>query len=678
MIDLSTIGDDYIRDRLMDLTTEIIPASPVEFSEDKRYLPPSVTDYPGYINFDMTPHLIEPLESMDVRDPCREGTFMKGHQIGASTILESIIFYFAAHIKTVPCMYVTADGGLSSARIEHNFLPMFRQSGMDIFRSADTGNSRKKGVTKEFMQWIGGGYLVPFGAKNADKMRQFSIAVLIMDEVGAWVDVKDGDPVELLKNRTSGFRSKKIMIVSTPTLEGSCKCYKQFLRGDQRVYKNRCLRCGYPQDLRLEGQNKQTGKRYGMDWDYDEKGKLDEGSVRYLCKNCGHPHMENDKVRFIRTDRSFEPGEHDPDVTYRQQQSFWEPTATPAGPNIRSWHAPTMISKIQPWYQLVYTWLDAFDKKTRKVRDVQKLRVLYNNGLGWPFRDSGDRVSLRAASAHRRLYYHKGEIPNEQIGKYCDTSVMFLTCTVDVQKAFLSVAIWGWAVGVEYGYNPWLIDYFRIDEESEEGCASIDAAAWGKLQEIKDTGQWTSDDGKKYPIWMMLVDARWGESTATVVEFCKQWEHWVYPIMGTPRPPKSSKIIEFREAKTRSGDFYYEITVDHYKDRIAPALRRVWREEEGAQPPYLLNLPVDISSDEIKELTKEYKAEKVWPDGTVTTSWHRPNGAHNELWDLLVYGHASVEILAWMVCVKHYKLETVDWYQFWEYCKTGVFWQEAD
>lgn len=677
MIDLSMVGDDYVRDRIFDLTTEIIPASPVEFSEDKRYLPPSVTDYPGYINFDMTPHLIEPLEAMDVRSPVREGTFMKGHQIGASTLLESVVFYFAAHIKTVPCMYVTADRGLSSARIEHNFLPMFHQSGLDIFQSADTGNTRKKGVTKEHMQWIGGGYMVPFGAKNADKMRSFSIAVLIMDEVGTWTDVKDGDPVALLKNRTSGFKNKKIMIVSTPTLEGSCKCYRQFLRGDQRVYKCRCLRCGFPQELRWEGINKETGKRYGMDWDYNSDGQLDEDTVRYACRNCGHEHLESDKVRFISNDKPFAPGEHDVSVIDRNRQSFWDPTKKAVGPNILSWHSPTVISKIQPWYQPVYDWLDAYNRDTRKVKDVSKLRVFYNNTLGWPFREHGGRVREREVSVHRRLFYKKGDVPNVEIEKYCDTGVLFLTCTVDVQKAFLSVSIWGCAAGVDYGFNSWLIDYFQIDEDSKEGCASADAAAWGKLQEIIDTGTWTSDDGKTYALSLTLIDARWGESTATVVDFCKKWENWVYPIMGTSRPAKSSKIVEFREAKTRSGDFYYEVTVDYYKDRIAPALRREWREEDGNQPPYLFSAPVDISQDELKELTKEWRAEKLWPDGSITHTWHRPNNAHNELWDLLVYFHASVEILAWMVCVKVYQMETVDWPQFWEYCKTGVFWEKA-
>ena len=57
------------------------------------------------------------------------------------------------------------------------------------------------------------------------------------------------------------------------------------------------------------------------------------------------------------------------------------------------------------------------------------------------------------------------------------------------------------------------------------------------------------------------------------------------------------------------------------------------------------------------------------PKGRVSYYWHRPSGAKNELWDLLTYAHAAVEILAFSICIEHYELETVDWTEFWNYCE---------
>jgi phage terminase large subunit GpA-like protein len=659
VIDLSSVGEEYVISRLLDLTDDIRQLSPVEYSEENRYLPPSVTQFPGYIDFDLTPHLIEPLECMDVRSPIREGCFMKGHQIGASTILESTQFYFSAHIKTVPIMYVTADRELAASRLELNFIPMFSQSGMNIFQTGDEGNTRKTGKTRERLQWIGGGYMVPFGAKNADKMRQFSIAVLVMDEVGAWTDLKDGDPVELLKDRTSGFEGvNKILIVSTPTIEGSCKMFKQFIRGDQRVYKFRCLDCGYPQQMRWSGTNRETGKGYGFYWDYTSEGQLDESTVRYLCRNCGRPHLEDEKYKFI-----------------TKESCFWDPTATAVGPNIRSWHAPSFISRIQPWYKHVYKWLSAVDAKSGRVKDTSAMQVFYNNVLGWPWRVEGGRVRFTSVSAHRRMFYRKGEIPNREIEQHCITGVLFLTMTVDVHKAHLNVAIWGWTAGDGFGFNPWLIDYFQILDDSEVGFESIDAPGWGELAEIIDNRSWKSDDGKEYRLIVSLIDSGYAESV--VVDFCRQWAGGVWPIKGDNQTLTTKGIKSFSASKTKTGELLYVITVNHYKDRIAPVLRRTWRPDEGIQRPYTFNAPVDMTDDELKELTREYKIEKKFPNGRKVYEWHRPHGADNELWDLIVYGHASVEIIAQRICMEEYELDAVDWQRFWDYCRTGVFWVNA-
>ena len=66
-------------------------------------------------------------------------------------------------------------------------------------------------------------------------MRSAAVRVLILDEVSSYPHTtEDGDPVELANKRADTFGdSKKILAVSTPTIEGKCKfleCLKNQIR----------------------------------------------------------------------------------------------------------------------------------------------------------------------------------------------------------------------------------------------------------------------------------------------------------------------------------------------------------------------------------------------------------------------------------------------------------------
>jgi len=352
MCNIEVIGSAWASQMADDLTHEIKQLSPVEFNQRRRFLPASVTSNPGYINYNRTPYWIEILECFDVRSPVREVAVLKAVQTAYSTILESILLYFAAHIRTVPCMYSNATVDMARARIKRNYLPMFQQSGLaGIFQSSDIGNTRKRGITKDELQWVGGGYLVPKGAQTSAHMTDISILLMLMDELDRWPDVTDGDPVQLFKDRTTAFTEVcKIFMGSTPGIYGASRIEEQWLRGDQRKYKVRCLKCGRPQELRFDGKNDE-GKHYGLEWDFNDAGTLDIETVRYHCKNCLHPHMEHDKVRFI-----------------SRENAYWKPTAAPAEPNIRSYQVTGLMSRRSPWYKGVSMYLEAFSTRAARSR----------------------------------------------------------------------------------------------------------------------------------------------------------------------------------------------------------------------------------------------------------------------------------------------------------------------
>ena len=662
MSELATLGAEWIVAEVNDLTDHITRVKPTEFNEQYRYLPESVTSIPGYLRYDVNPFMREIVDCFDVDSPVREVNVKKGVQITYTTALESALLYFMGHVKTLPCMFMTADKELAKARIENNIIPMINQSGFShIIRSSDEGNSRKTGKTADHIQWEGGGYLAPFGAKNADKMRSFSIAILLKDEIDAWPDKvgKDGDPDAISDDRCSGYwERRKIFRGSTPLLKGLSKIEKAFLRGDQRVYRVLCKSCNYPQRLRWHSMDEKTGIIGGFLWETDN-GVLIPESVSYCCQACGHPHYEHDKERLFS----------------ESQGAHWHPTARPEDHMIRSYHLPALYSPIgmQPWYKCVNAYLAGFDPVERKVRDIGKFQVFYNNVLAEPFEVMGSKVQFKQVSGHRRAVYRLGEIPNTYALEHSESFILFLTCQVDVHKNNLAVAVMGWT----RGFRCYLIDYWRFEVSGDQDdCSELTSPVWGRLRELIEETVYTADDGRRYRIVMTFIDA--GYANDTVTQFCADYQSSVFPILGRDRPAKNQRIKEFDDFTTKLGTVGYRILVDHYKDRIAPVLRREWVEEAGMQKTYHFNAPVDISDKQLNELTVETRREKTDDNGNTTYYWHRPGNAKNELWDLLGYGHAIVEVIAWLICIEHFELDKVDWEQFWDLIEQKEYYIEKN
>lgn len=652
MHEMDGIGKDWLLDYAMGMQDSISHLTPVEFNEKHRYLPASVTSMPGFISYSINPYMKEILNCFDVNSSVREVTLKKGVQITYSTLLESGSFYYMGHVKTAPIMYLTADQALSQARIENNFLPMIHQSGFsDIIQSSDEGNTRKSGSTVHHIQFKGGGYLVPYGAKSPTKLRSFSIMVSLQDEIDAWPLVvgKDGDPIYLASDRCSSYwEQRKIFRGSTPLIKGTSKVEEYYLKGDQRKYHVLCLGCGYPQALQWSGKNGRTGKKFGFAWDLeDEVLQLD--SVRYHCSNCNHAHYENDKEILF----SEESGAH------------WQPTARPIEPNIRSYHLPSFYSPVgmQPWYKSVSSYLAGFDPVEKKVTNIGAFQVFINNVCAEPFEQTGSKISFILVSGHRRHEYKKGQIPNKLAMRVCAGAILFLTCQVDVHKYNLTVSIMGWTKDSRC----FLIDYFILESDKKKGeCGEEDNFVWGLLREVIEERLYIADDGKKYKIAITLIDS--GYSNSTIVNFCSAYASGVYPIIGRDRPAKSQRIKEFGEFTTQIGTVGYRIIVDHYKDRLAPVLRREWSQDTGEiQKPYHFNAPIDTTDAELKQLTVETRRERRDEKGRVSYYWHRPGNAPNELFDCLVYGNAAVEILAWSICIQRFELDNVDWEKFWKF-----------
>lgn len=580
--------------------------------------------------------------------------FMKGVQVCATTgVLENGIGYYVAHVKSAPMMMITADAELAKLRMESCITPMIQHSDLaHLIKSTDEGNARKTGKTDRKIEWVGGGFLIPFGAQNANKLRSIPIQILLRDEIDGWPDVvgKDGDPMKLSADRTAAYESnRKIVDISTPLIKGSSKIESQFLLGDQRHYHVCCLNCGHSQRLRWQRTDPDTGSVTGITWDTDqETGHLVPGSVRYLCESCSHPHTNDDKTRLLAPENGAQ----------------WVPSALPASPDRRSYHLSALYSPVgmQTWEACVRKWLEAWDVKNNRPRDLAALQVFYNNVLGETFELRGEKLKFEAVSGHRRAVYKYGEIPNEWAAQHAGGRVCLLTCTVDVHKESLAVAVFGWC----RGRRAFLIDYWRFEGDTEQ---LDDYGTWGRLRELIETKEYEADDKKLYGIKLTLIDS--GYRTDTVYQFAAEYLG-VYPVKGRESAPANATVKEWSSFKTTMQTPAYGITVDLYKDRWSAALRHGWDAvNQTLQPEGHFNAPLDITDAQLRELTAEVKREKIekLTGKRLGVEWHRPSGAPNELWDVLVYANAALDIIAHDICVNQWGFEFVNWPAFFDACE---------
>jgi phage terminase large subunit GpA-like protein len=659
----------WLAEQFESLTTEIVVSSPSEWAERCRYLPPSNSNMPGYYRFSVVPYLREIVDCMSVDSPVRHVALMKGVQLGGTTgVLENSIGYYIEQVKTAPMMMVTANDGLAKTRLDQFILPMINASGQGhLISSTDEGNERKTGKTAKKLEFVGGGFLVITGCQNPDALISLPIRVLMRDEIDTFPrDSKAGDSMKISYGRTKAYEdSRKVLDISAPTLKGDSNIEGEFLLGDQRHYFFCCLSCGHPQVFsahrsdaefgltRWRQVDKRTGVCSGFVWElHPDTGQLIPGSTRFLCHKCGHAHTNEDKTRLL-----------DP-----ANGAEWRPTAVPASPDRRSYHLPAFLSPVgmQSWDACVQDFLEAWDPARNIAKDVTKLQVFYNSVLAETFEVTGDKVLFRQVSPHKRGFYRFGEIPNRWANEHAGSRVLVVVCTVDVHKTNLAVGVWGWCRGT----RPFLIEYRRLEGDTEQ---LDDPGTWLELAKLLETQEYLADDGKRYRIEFCLIDS--GYRTDTVYRFCEQYPASVYPVKGREDSGRATAARHFTEFHTPLGKLAFGVTVDFYKDRWAGALRRGYDKSGGLQPETTLNLPSDTTDDQLKELVAEKKVEKRDARGNVTFEWHRPNGAPNELWDLLVYANAALDILANAVS-RDAGFDQVEWEFFWTACERGRFFYE--
>jgi phage terminase large subunit GpA-like protein len=561
-----------------------------EWSDQYRVLPQKAAAEPGPWRTSRTPYLKEIMDCLSATSPIEEVVFMKGAQLGGTEAGNNWLGYIIDYAPA-PTLAVQPTVELQKRNSRQRIDPLIESCDrladkVNEKRSRDGGNTM---LLKEFT----GGVLVLTGANSAVGLRSLPAKNLFLDEIDAYpYDVDgEGDPIGLAVARSRTFHNRKVLKVSTPTIEGRSKIQSAYENTDMRKYFVPCPHCGRTQVLefkRIKWKKKATEKYPTQVW--------------YECEHCEGQIDEKYKTDMLAA------GE-------------WKPTnESPHDPNARGYHLSSLYSPLgwYTWREIVKDFIDSKD-------DPELLRGFVNTVLGETWKDKGE------APEHKRLYERRDVYKTNTV----PDGVVFLTAGADVQKGRIEVEIVGWG----RDKRSWSIDYRVFLGETD----TLKGEPWKKLDElIQET--WTRK-GVQIPLKRTAVDS--GYNTNTVYSWCRKYHHTqVFPVKGVDTLavmvglPKAVDISS-SGIKRRSGVKLFTIGVNIIKTETYGYLR-LDSASEGEPDPFGYCRFPQYEEEYFRQLTAEEKVSRI-VKGFRKYEWVKKR-ERNEALDCRVYARAAASL----------------------------------
>lgn len=546
--------------------------TPSQWADEHRRLPETSAARGARWRTSFTPYLRGIMDS--VTEPgVRKIALIKGAQTGGSEALHNILGFFIHHD---PCAMLMVHPSKEVAQ------EWSKERLDDMLRSAPALNAI---VTERTDQAMGrraestltlklfpNGYLALGGANTPNTFARRSVRIAMGDDVDRFPAVvgDEGDPAELLENRTTTFWNGLTFLVSTPTLVGG-RIDTLYKRSDQRRFFVTCPNCGRSDWIAWSDRS--------HFWVYYEADKPD--TARLACSTdehggCGTLMGEPERRRMVTA------GE-------------WRPTAVAREPGLIGFHLPAMLSLLGavslPW--LVGKWIAAQD------RGPESLKVFINTMLGEGWEQRGRRVEHQKLYDRREQYGADVEVP---------AGAVVLTAGVDVQENRFEIQVHAWGLGEER----WLVDWRSIPGTPD----SEDAETWSSLLAALKR-RYRHASGLQLPIHATCIDS--GYATERVYDFVlAQQARKVFAtkgFAGKSGNPIVMKVAEKTYGKRGRPVRLHPINVDDAKTKVMNDLQIV---KPG---PGYFHFPLELETcDEeyFAQLCSEHKEPRKNRVGTIT------------------------------------------------------------
>ena len=597
MTDLSTFSNfGSVLDAVRRSMQHLIPPPDIKPSEwaEKNIKIPVGNAIPGPINFDNAPYqrgMIDAIKEYGVR----RITYMTGAQLGKTTIQQCATGYFIAH-EPKSQIFVQPTQGDVQTFLETKLRPMI-EANKSISEKMAKPRGRD-GVNNSRMISYVGGWLMFSWAGSPKTLRSRSAPITHADEIDGMEATAEGDPVELLSQRSATFGDQSLRTESsTPTVKGVSRVETAFLNGDRRRYYVPCPHCGEAQFLKWENVTWEGRKSSNIQ---DARDDLDQDhqteTAGYRCECCGQVWTDGERIAAIRNAEKLGHG-------WKAERPFRGHV---------SFHAPEMLSTFRKMRDIVQSYLDKLA--------LDDLQVFVNVSLGETYEEKGDKADPE--TLQNRAEEYKSTVPNGGV---------YLTCGIDMQMDRLELEIVAWGAGEEN----WSIDYRVLwgDPLGEE--------VWEDLDDILES-TYLHESGAQLSISASCLDTGGTAGyTQRAYEYVKSRRNrklfaikgrggWGMPIVQSPQRKQSGK-------DKRKIDLFI-VGTDEAKLVV---MRRLDLDKQG---PGYCHFPIERETEWYRQLTAE-KLVTRYIKGQPIREWHKPDRARNEGLDCRVYALAALKIM---------------------------------
>lgn len=630
---------------------------PSEWAEENRFMTSEVSPFPGIFSFNRTPYLREILNTISPNHPAHIVAIMKGAQLGMSTgVIENAIGYIISE-NPGNILFLTGHTDLAEEAMSGKIDQMIDSCGLrnlirpNVLRKKNqrTGDTNK---SKEFP----GGSLVSGGASNHKLLRQRSVRYGFIDDFdAAKIGTKEsGSTREMIEQRFAAYHSKKkIYYISTPELEELSNIEPVYLLGDQRKYYVPCPECGAY--ITLEWSIDVDNNVAGITYKRDSAGNLIEGSVGYVCQECGSFFKERFKQEMLIN------GE-------------WRPTAIPSEIGFYSYHLNSLYAPagMYDWEKYVRQYVKAnpLDAPVKQ----RELQTFTNLVLGKTYKYQGDVPQANSLQKNVREY-EINVIPETLSIKDGNGSIILLTCACDlngiVDDARLDYEILAWSEsGSNYSIKHGSIGTFVPMEKDKHSERIKWTYSNNEVQNVWDEFKkiieeiYVTDNGRKMRIMLTGVDT--GHYTNFAYNFIENSPSFTVGLKGKDEDKykkPGADTPSFRRARNRND--LYLIEVNQLKDDLAEFMTLKWK-SKNEQPANFMNFPTPSGGlYTFNNYFSHFESEhRILDSDSMSFRWVKINSlVQNHMWDCRIYNMALRDIITQLVC-NELKIKNYSWKDF--------------
>lgn len=477
-----------------------------EWADRHRMLSPESSAAHGKWKTDRAPYQRGIMDA--ITDPSvEEITFIKSAQVGATEIINNGIGYYI-HQDPSPMLMVMPTKEIAAAWSKDRLAPMLRDTPVlrGKVHTVKTRDADNTILHKRFA----GGHLTIGGANSPSGLASRPIRITWFDEVDRFPISAgtEGDPISLGMKRTTTFWNRKIIMVSTPTIDGESRIQKSWEQSDQRRYWVPCPHCG----------EKHLLEWHNIVWEKTEEGEHLPETAAHVCPHCGTL-------------------EEDADLPKMLSRGEW----IAGKPEVKG-HAGFHINELySPWVRFSET-VKSF---LRSKGDRELMKTWTNTALGEVFVES-EEIGEAEDLMMRCENYDAEMVP---------WGGVVITVGVDVHDDRLECEAVAWGAN----YENWSLEYKIINIDP------VRPECWNVLDEFL-TKTYLHESGKRLRIMGTGIDTG-GHRTKNVYAYCKpRWARGVYALKGEAG---RGKPLASRPSKNNSGKVrLYRIGTETAKDMI--------------------------------------------------------------------------------------------------------------